>query len=219
MSEPSGADRDGPAAASRAGRSNRSWIMLVLVVVIAGTSLLVVDRSDAPGVPTAVPEAREGEADFFMERAIVTQYRADGTLEYRLTSDDVRHFERDAITRLAQPRLTLHDPGRAPWQMRAATGTLRRPPVGAVEETVSLEDGVVLEQTRQDGEQIRLSTPALTVYPRRQYAETDHDVIIDSLFGRTTATGLEGDLQLGMLTFHSSETEPVHTVLDPEQFK
>lgn len=192
--------------------------MLVLVLVAAGTALLVMERPD-PAPPAAVAPGLEGEPDFFMEGAVVTQYRSDGVLEYRLTSDQVRHFEREAVTRLDVPHLVLFDPDRPPWAMSAERGTLRRPPAGAPEETVTLQNDVVLEQTREDGQHVRLTTRALTVYPRRQYAETDHDVIIDSLFGRTTATGLEGDLQLGMLTFHSSGNEPVHTVLDPEQFK
>jgi lipopolysaccharide export system protein LptC len=59
----------------------------------------------------------------------------------------------------------------------------------------------------------------MDLYPARQYAETDQDVMIDSHIGRTTATGLEGDLQLGMLRFFSSRSARVHTVLLPEQFK
>jgi lipopolysaccharide export system protein LptC len=100
----------------------------------------------------------------------------------------------------------------------AGEGVLRRPP-GADEESVSLHQDVTLEQTRADGEQIRMVTPLLRLYPRRQYAETEQDVMIESLFGRTTSVGLEGDLQLGVLKFFSTDDRPVRTVLQPEQFK
>jgi LPS export ABC transporter protein LptC len=87
------------------------------------------------------------------------------------------------------------------------------------EEAVALEGEVVLEQTRADGEQVRLTTESLRLYPQRQYAQTDQDVMIESLFGRTMATGLEGDLQLGMLKLFSVNGRRVRTVLQPEHFK
>jgi lipopolysaccharide export system protein LptC len=185
----------------RPARSNRTWIMAALLLGVAGAALLVLERRSVPPMavePTAVP----GEPDFSMEGAVVHQYRDDGTLEYQLSAQAIRHFEERAETRLRTPQLTLHHPDQAPWQVRARTGVLRRPPAGASEETVSLRRDVVLEQTRADGEYVKLTTRALDVYPRRQYARTSHDVIIDSLVGRTTAYGLFGDLQLGLLTFH-----------------
>lgn len=207
-----------PARRRRPILTNRAWIMGVLVLGAAGVALVVIDRRDAPDIAEdtrAVP----GEPDFFMRGTTVHQYRNDGSLEYELRSNEVQHFERRAETRLREPELALFDPGQAPWRMSARQGTLRRPPSGAPEETVELRDDVVLEQTRADGDFIRLSTSSLDVYPRRQYARTDRDVMIDSLVGRTAANGLEGNLQLGTFSFHSSDGARVHTVLQPEQFK
>jgi lipopolysaccharide export system protein LptC len=154
-----------------------------------------------------------------MELPVVTQYRPDGTIEYRLEAQDASHYQRDALTRLSGPHLTLFRHQGAPWIASAAEGVLRRPPAGADEESVSLHRDVTLEQTRPDGEQIRMVTQLLHLYPRRQYAETEQDVMIESLFGRTTSVGLEGDLQLGVLKFFSTDDRPVRTVLQPEQFK
>lgn len=205
-------------AQRRPPRSNRTWIMAVLVLGVAGAALLVLERR--AGTPVEVtPVPSPGEPDFFMEGAVVHQYRDDGTLEYRLQAAQIRHFEARAETHLSAPELAMHHPDQAPWLAKARTGVLRRPPAGAPEETVSLRRDVTLEQTRADGEFVRLTTSALDVYPRRQYARTNQDVMIDSLVGRTTAYGLEGDLQLGTLSLHSSDQARVHTVLQPEQFK
>lgn len=203
----------------RSSRATRSAFMVLLVLGAAGIALLVIDRpSGPPALPEVVPQT-EQDADFFMEQVEVEQYRSDGSLEYVLHADGVQHFDQDGRTRLEEPRLALHQGDQPPWYASASRGVLRRPPVGALEETLTLRDQVELEQTLPDGDWVRLTTPSLRVYPRRQYAETDQDVMIDSLIGRTTATGLEGDLQLGILNFLSTGEAPVSTVLQPEQFK
>lgn len=207
-------------APPRSSRTARSTFMVLLGLGAAGIALLVMDQRSGPSaLPDMVPQTDQQDADFFMEQVEVEQYRPDGSLEYVLHADGVQHFEEDARTRLDQPRLTLHQDDQPPWFASARDGVLRRPLAGASEETLTLRDEVELEQTLPDGDWVRLTTPSLRVYPRRQYAETDQDVMIDSLIGRTTATGLEGDLQLGIINFLSTGEAPVSTVLQPEQFK
>lgn len=201
------------------GRSSRAWIMLVMVLGAAAVALLVVERSAGPPVSPAPAPALEGEPDIYMKSPEVAQYRPDGSLEYRLDARSASHYQGDDLTRLGRPRLTLYRRDGPPWTVTARHGSLRRPPLGAREETVALNDGVTLEQTRDNGERIQLTTPALRLYPQREYAETDRDVKIDSLFGSTTATGLTGDLQGGRLELRSTNGNRVHTILQPEQFK
>lgn len=211
------APTDAPANPSR--RSNRAWIMLVLVLGAAAVAFLVMERSAGPTISPGPTPTLEGEPDIYMVSPVVSQYRADGRLEYRLAASDASHYQGDHLTLLSHPRLTLFRQQGAPWRISARKGTLHRPPGGADDETVALDQGVTLEQNRGDGEQIRLSTPSLRLYPQREYAETDRDVKIDSLFGQTTATGLRGDLQQGRLELRSANGNRVHTVLQPKQFK
>lgn len=215
-------DRPTSAAAPARNRVQRAWLLIALGLLAAVISLVVVDRTETVPLPAPLPppdERGEADADVVMDGADIAQYRPDGTLQYRLRATQIRHFEADAFTALNAPDLSLHDADRAPWTASARSGTLRRTEPPAAEEVVSLRDAVVLEQSRADGDRVRLTTSAMDLYPARQYAETDQDVMIDSHIGRTTATGLEGDLQLGMLRFFSSRSARVHTVLLPEQFK
>lgn len=211
------AESSADATASR--RRNHAWIMLVLALGAAGAALLVMNRRAPPTVLPDQGPALTGGPDFSMEGADVTQYRADGSLEYRLLANGVRHFASDARTELDRPRLSLFEPEQPPWHISARHGVLRRPPTGAPEEQVSLRGNVTLTQTPANHGPVRLVTPSLRVYPRRQYAETDQDVMIEGDVGRTTATGLQGDLQLGILSFSSPDDVRVYTVLEPEQFK
>lgn len=187
---------------------------------VASVALLVIRLDSGPEVTGSLTPGLEGEPDVYMESPVVSQYRDDGTLEYRLTATRASHFEQLALTRLAGPQLMLFRDGEAhPWQVSAREGTLRRPPDGAAEEVVALSTDVTLEQTQPDGEHVRLTTGYLDLYPRRQYARTDQNVMIESTYGRTTATGLQGDLKLGKLTLLSIQNGRVRTVLQPDQFK
>jgi lipopolysaccharide export system protein LptC len=206
------------AAPERTGRFSRAWIMLGLVLVLAVVALLVIDRSAGPPMTRLPTPPLQGEPDIYMDGPAVSQYRQDGTLEYRLLAEDARHFQGDATTHLNGPALTLFRQQQPPWSVRAQRGTLHRPP-GTPEETISLDGDVVLELTRPAGERLQLVTDSLQLFPRRQYAETDQDVMIRGRFGQTTATGLSGDLQLGVIRLFSSESGPVTTVLQPDQFK
>jgi lipopolysaccharide export system protein LptC len=196
---------------------HRTWILLVLLLVPAAISLLVLERRVAPLTgPPAMPQT---EPDFVMEAPRISQFGPDGLLQYRLSAAEIRHFEDEALTRMLEPRLTLHRGDDPPWQVSARLGTLHRPDPGAGEDRVSLEEDVVVEHTLPAGERISLSTKALVLYPDRQYAETDQDVMIDSHIGRTTASGLKGDLRLGTISLQSTRDAPVHTVLQPQHFR
>lgn len=205
-------------APARSGR-NRTWIMLVLVLGAAGVALLVLRGRDPSAVPLEPMPGPSTNPDFYMDGAAISQYRSDGSLEYELSAARIRHFATDARTELERPRLSLHDPEAPPWNASAEHGVLRRPPTGATEERLDLDGSVVLEQIPPGHGPVRLETPSLTLYPRRQYAETDQDVMIRGDMGRTTATGLQGDLQLGILSFSNPGGDRVQTVLQPEQFK
>lgn len=202
----------------RSGRFSRAWIMLVLVLAVAVVALVVMDRSAGPTIAPLPSPPLTGEPDIYMQAPQVSQYRPDGSLEYRLLAVDAQHFQPDARTLLREPDLTLFRIDGPPWGVRANRGTLHRPP-GVPEETALLEGDVVLQASRPDGDPLRLLTERLMLYPRRQFAETDQDVKIEGRFGQTTATGLAADLQLGLIRLFSAADRPVVTVLEPEQFK
>lgn len=190
-----------------------SGIGLLAVVVIA---LL----SDSPQAIRELPEALRGEPDLYMRDALITQFEASGEMKYQLASRQIRHFDAEQLTRLNEPDLSLYNPTQPPWLVSSDHGYIRQAASAqTAEEVVFLRENVELRQVYDDGRRIRLRSPALYLYPDRQYAETDQDVIIDTDVGRTKAVGLEGDLQRGLLYLFSSNRQRVHTIVLPGQFK
>ncbi len=161
------------------------------------------------------------EPDLLIEDAVIRDYRDTGALRYLLRSPLIEHFEADALTLLTEPDLTLHDAPQPPWQITARTGVIKNASQSqrAGNEKVELVDDVQMLQVFEDGRRYDLRTPSITIYPDREYAETDQNVMITTHAGRTKAVGLQGSLSKGLLKMFSSDEQRVHTVILPHQFK
>ena len=167
------------------------------------------------------PLSASEEPDLLIEDAVIRQFRASGAIRYLLRSPLIEHFESDALTHLTDPDLMLHDEPEPPWRVTAERGVIRNAAQGnrAGEEEVELIDDVQMLQVFEDGRRYDLRTPQITIFPAREYAETDQNVMITTHAGRTKAVGLEGSLDKGLLKMFSSDEQRVHTVILPHQFK
>ncbi len=175
---------------------------------------------------TATPEAPEatstdGGPDLELIDATISRYQEDGAIKYELRAPLIEHFEGRTETALTEPDLTLYSAPEPPWHMTAERGTILNASTtgSGGSEQVVLEEDVRMKQLYPDGRSFELRTPAITVFPDREYAETTQDVMITTHAGRTQAVGLEGNLQEGKLQLFSTDEQRVHTVILPDQFK
>ena len=177
---------------------------------------LVFLQSDDRAAPDLPPELRD-EPDVYIDGAVITQFREDGALRYRIASDEIRQYERQGLATLAGPVLDLHPPADAPWRVAADRGVMRTVPgpSGAPEEQLLLRENVVLRRDLGDGGVLVVSTASLFVYPERQFARTDRPVMIEAPGRRGTAAGFEGDLARGWMRLSSAPGQRVHIVASP----
>lgn len=198
------------------------WRTLV-VLIVAGFGALALLMRPGERPASSLPPGLAEEPDLYLEDGIVTQYRADGSLDYRLAAERISQFEQprqpgDRLAVLVQPRLALYREDAPPWQVRAAEGTLRQAPLASgSEERVELRGDVRLVQSLADGkgDAREVRTEALTVYPARQQASTDQRVVLLAAVGRASAAGLEADLASGQMTLRSAAGQRVSIVVDP----
>jgi lipopolysaccharide export system protein LptC len=193
-----------------------SWLL-----VIFGCLALLASLSDWKHIevlPNEQPVAA-GEPDLYMEKATITQYGEDGSVSYRLLSNEVRHYDEQGLTELASPTMTLFRAPQPPWFARSNQGFVHDTDTAETHtaEEILLRDDVHLEQ--REPNRIEITTTALRVYPDRQFAETDQPVMIDTTSGRTYAVGMSGDLNTSLLKLSSSASERVHTIVLPGQFQ
>ena len=177
-------------------------------------------------------EAEFGEPDLLLDAAVITQFRADGSLQYRLHAERIAHYPMPEQTVLTRPRLLLDQSDAAPWILSAARGRIlggaalfetsealaTRPDAPNEHgETVILEEDVNLRRQRTPERFIDLRTSLLTLYPEREYAETDRPVIIETEAGHTTAASLRADLTAGRISLAGVDDDQVHTTLVPDR--
>jgi lipopolysaccharide export system protein LptC len=122
---------------------------------------------------------------------------------------------------MSAPDLTLHSPGQAPWRAVSNNGTIskRATTDGHSEEVVELTEDVQLTRNASAAKFLYLTTSALSLYPDRQYVQTDEAVTIDTNTGRTTASSMSGDLAAGILRLAADAQQQVQTIVLPYQFK
>ncbi len=161
------------------------------------------------------------QPDVLGEGVTFSELRPDGSLQYRLLASTIQQFDADRLTRLEAPDLHLTSQRQPPWDVTARHGYLRkRPnPQGEEEDVVFLREDVRMVQMHPRNGRLTLRSETMYVFPDREYAQTDEDVMIDTEVGRTRAAGMIADMATGMLRLSSSVSQRVHTIVLPEQFK
>ncbi len=196
--------------------NNRATILASLILILVlGTNFLM-DESNQDNLPDA---AMQNDPDFYMLNATVTQYDEDGKLQHKIKADRFTHFPLTDMTALKQPFIQLFSQSDGiPWDIGAKNGRLLSSS-DYREEVIELWGDVLATRENDNNRFITIQTMSLTVYPKKEYAETDQKVIINNNSGRTTAAGMKTFFETGKTIFYSTPTERVQTIFQPVYVK
>jgi|GEM_PF-855333 len=220
-------------------RQNTLLLLLIFAGLIAtGLYWLRQQQQEKQNPVGSLPEELRDEPDLLVNDAVIHQFRPNGERKYLLRANVIKHFSKQALTRMEAPDLLLEssaeseptnnqsenttddDDSNAPWRATANLGfarTLERSD-GSTEEVVHLQEEVELSQARKPPRYLSMRGDALDLYPDREYVETDQSVTIDTHTGRTKAQAMNGDLNTGVLRL-TGDTKQVQTIVLPFQFK
>jgi lipopolysaccharide export system protein LptC len=137
--------------------------------------------------------------DFYATNTYTVQYQADGKLHYDLTAEKVEHIKASDITLMTSTNMNLFRGTELPWKIRSERGEVSP---GGVE--VELIDKVRVERTDAKGRPTILTTSRLTVFPEKEYAQTQQAVRIDAANGVTTAKGMKAYMNDGRMLLLSN---------------
>ena len=130
-----------------------------------------------------------GAIDFYATKAHSLQFLPDGKLQYDMTSDKVEHLEASDVTLLTNPDLQLFRGAQYPWHVQSLKGEVS--PGGT---QVELIDSVRVARTDEKNRTTIITSSRMTVFPQKQYAQTEQDVRIDGAGGVSTGKGMKAYL-------------------------
>ena len=137
--------------------------------------------------------------DFFVDNPHTRQFKADGTLSYRITASKLEHVKATDITLLDLPDLLVYRADEPPWHVQSKRGEVA--PSG---EQVELIDDVRVQRTDAKNRKTLLTSSRMTVFPDKEYAETSQAVKIEAANGVTTANGMKAYLNEGRMLLLSN---------------
>jgi lipopolysaccharide export system protein LptC len=141
----------------------------------------------------------ESAIDYYAINARSVQYLPDGKLQYEMTSDKVEHLKATEVTLLTKPDLQMYRGTAFPWHVQSERGEVN--PDGT---EVELIDSVRISRTDEKNRNLLITTTRMTVFPQKQYAQTDQDVRIDGAGGVTTGKGMKAYLKDGRMNLLSN---------------
>jgi len=169
----------------------------VLAVLLAAAGYWNISPESFIDQPvTAVDESA---IDFYAINAHSVQYLPDGKLQYEMTADKVEHLKATDVTLLTTPDLQMFRGTLYPWHIQSKQGEVS--PGGT---QVELIDSVRVARTDDKNRTTIITSSRMTVFPQKQYAQTEQAVRIDGAGGVTTAKGMKAYLNDGRMDLLSN---------------
>jgi lipopolysaccharide export system protein LptC len=136
----------------------------------------------------------QSDVDFFALNSRTRQFLPDGKLRYDLVSEKFEHLASTDVSLLTHPDLHLYRGIGPPWRVRSERGEVS--PNGT---EVELIEQVRIERIDAKGKPIILTSSRMTVWPDKNYAQTQQPVKIEAANGVTTATGMKAYMDEGRM--------------------
>ena len=136
-----------------------------------------------------VASVDETQIDYYATNARAKQFLPDGGVQYEMTADRVDHMRASEITVLTKPDMQLYRGTVYPWHVQSERGEVN--PDGT---EVELIDNVRVARTDQKNRATVITSSRMTVFPQKQYAQTEQDVRIEGAGGVSTAKGMKAYL-------------------------
>jgi lipopolysaccharide export system protein LptC len=161
----------------------RQNALALAFALMGGAAWWLMERQpeqDRPAVPgTRVP-------DYVVSELNAVETDETGQPSRVLSARQLRQYVEEDLAELDLPRLTLYQSDGPPWRAEARSGLLL-----AGGDELRLWDDVRVERAAGAGNRpVHLATSELSVWPKREYAQGDRPVRIDSAGDWLTATGL-----------------------------
>lgn len=163
--------------------------LLIAIVLLGAVTATSYWYSRAMRRPAPIERSAAGQADFVVDRVVLTQYDEQGRAKHRLFADRLTHYAVTEDVDLVAPRLLGMNDGRPQTQARALTARVEN-----AGERVHMRGSVVLTRAAtENSEALRVTTEYLLAIPDYDRYSTDRPVQIERGGDRMRANQMELD--------------------------
>lgn len=158
------------------------WLAVAFAALGGGAWWLMQSRPREEDPRIVRPRAPDAVVSHF----VAVEHDNAGHPSRRLVAEQLRQFLKEDVAELDEPRLAAYESEGPPWEAQATHGLILR---GG--EELRLSDSVQVSRGAQgESRPMLLQTSELTVWPKRDYAEGNNPVRIDSDGDWLTANGI-----------------------------
>ncbi|WP_028695178.1 LPS export ABC transporter periplasmic protein LptC [Pseudomonas cremoricolorata] len=146
-----------------------------------------------------VAQVDENAIDYYAINAHSVQFLPDGKRQYEMTADKIEHVKVSEMTLVSKPDLQMYRGTTFPWHVQSERAEVN--PDGT---EVELIDSVRISRTDEQNRNTLITSTRMTVFPQKQYAQTEQAVRIDGAGGTTTGKGMKAYLKDGRMDLLSN---------------
>ncbi len=168
----------------------RHFIISTLVLFAAALSCwsIIFSRQQ-----TDIVSAKQNEPDAFMEDAIATMMNKEGKLALKIESPKMLHYAAGDTIHITQPHVTVFRQSPQPWYIDSDYATT----TDGAQQIVFSNNVVILHLADTADPTTTMKTASLTVFPKKQTAQTSDPVTIIQPDTTVQAVGMLANLDNG----------------------
>lgn len=187
-------------------KSSKFRILLASAILVP--VLLYWGFSRSPQEHPTQAEILSEKTDYYMNSAKLTEWNVDGAILRTLTTPYLEHNPNQQLSYLSEPRYSYHRENGSIIKVSSRKGT-------AYDDNsrTELAGTVRVLDNPESGSSSELATEKLTIFPDREYAETDQLVTIQSSESELKGVGMDINFNTRVLNLHS-RVEGTHNNAD-----
>lgn len=170
-------------------------ILLLLVALVA-----IFEYFDEDAIKIETKTSDKPTIDYFANEVNVVQYKLDGSVDYKMTTEKLTHVEQTDVSFLTNPTARIYKQTAQPWYIQSDKGE-----VGPKGDTVKLINNIKGTQVDDNGQTNTFEIGQVTtqgdpirygevmIYPDKKYAESSDYAIVTSADGQSAGDGVRAD--------------------------
>lgn len=168
--------------------NKKNLICFLLIVILLGVFYLYHADEESHAVDSSMDLS--GQPIYQSDNMTTDIYDLSGEIIYKITSDNVKHFDSSNSTEFTSPHLTLFDQEHKPtWHIEAKQATLTD------DKLLYLNHDVELNNLTPDAQIKQVKTDNAVVDLTTQLVTSDDPITIKGVGFSSTGTGLAGNLK------------------------